>query len=440
MMNHPTRYMRIALPAALLAALLAVPVVLTGTTASAGPAGPQPVAAGLPSVPGVPLPPVPGVPLPPVPSLPVPVPPLPTAPPPPHPPPGTTPPPGPPGLPGLPGAPAPPAPPGPPAAPSAQPPAGPGPEAAEPDAGDVAGAATADDAATIIANDPAADLYPQPRVDPATTAQSRLVARLNEAQHRVQYLRNVLTRTRADLAVARAQLDSAAMLITLLTAPATAAGPAPATATAGGPPPATARAAAPAPSGSAIDSPQARVGALSAAIASGEADLARSESAVRSLQQQVNNGVRTTLSSSAPAPAATANYGGGRLRRPVPGRVTSRFGNRFDPYYHVWQLHAGVDIAAASGTNIVAAASGRVTRAGRAGGYGNYTCIDHGQFDGQRLTTCYAHQSAILVRLGQQVSAGQTIGRVGSTGASTGPHLHFEVRLGGRPVDPLPWI
>jgi murein DD-endopeptidase MepM/ murein hydrolase activator NlpD len=413
--------MRIVLPAAVLAALLAVQIMTTGTTASAGP--PAEADGALPSLPGVPLPPVPTVTVPPLPL------PLPT---PPQPPPGPTPPVGPPAVPGLPplpalpgqpgnpGQPGQPTPPGIPGAPSAPPSAGPpaaGGGAAE-GSGDVPGVLTPGDAAAIIANDPGADLYPQPAVDPATTPQSRLVARLNEVQHRIQYLRNILIRTRADLAVAQAQLDSAAMLITLLTAP---------------------RAAA-APSGGAVDGPQERVLALSAAIASGEADLARSESTVRSLQQQVNNGVQTTIAGSPPAPTAAPYYGGGRLRRPVPGRIGSPFGNRFDPWYHRWQLHAGVDMVASFGSNIVAAASGRVIRAGWAGGYGNYTCIDHGQFDGQRLSTCYAHQSAILVKLGQQVTAGEVIGRIGSTGASTGPHLHFEVRLGGRPVDPAPWL
>ncbi len=414
--------MRAVLPAVLLVALLAAQVMTTGTTASADP---RPVAAGGlgPSLPGLPRPPVPSVS---VPALPLPT----GNPPPAHP--RTPPPAGPPGLPALPGLPGlprlpgQPRPPGTPAAPSAPLPAGPTSGAAQPDAVDLAGAVSADAAAAIIANDPAADLYPQPPVDPATTAQSRLVARLDEVHHRVQYLRNVLTRTRADLAVAQAQLDAAAMLITLLTAPSSA--------------PSAAPVAAPAPSGGAIHGPRDEVLALSAAVASGEADLARSESAVRSLQQRVNSGVRNTLASSAPVPTAATTYGGGRLRRPVPGRITSSFGNRFDPYYHVWQLHAGIDIGAASGTEIGAAANGRVTRAGWSGGYGNYTCIDHGQFDGQRLSTCYGHQSAILVRPGQQVSAGQVIGRVGSTGASTGPHLHFEVRLGGRPVDPMPWI
>jgi murein DD-endopeptidase MepM/ murein hydrolase activator NlpD len=276
---------------------------------------------------------------------------------------------------------------------------------------------TAGDAGAIIAENPAADLYPQPGLDPVTTANGQLVARLDDAQHRVQYLQNVLARTRSDLAVAQSRLDATGVLVTLLTSSAT-----------------------PAQAGGAIESPQDKVQALTDAIASGEADLARSQSTVRMLQQQVNSGVHTTLASSTQLPTATTTYGGGRLRRPVAGPITSRFGNRFDPYYHVWQLHAGADIGAASGTPIVAAASGRVTRASWNGGYGNYTCIDHGQFDGQRLSTCYGHQSLILVRPGQSVRAGQIIGRVGATGAATGPHLHFEVRLGGRPVDPLPWI
>jgi murein DD-endopeptidase MepM/ murein hydrolase activator NlpD len=138
--------------------------------------------------------------------------------------------------------------------------------------------------------------------------------------------------------------------------------------------------------------------------------------------------------------AALSVVNTGRLLRPVDGPLTSPFGTRYDPYYHVWQLHAGLDLAAAAGTPIRAAAGGTVVRAGWFGGYGNYTCLAHGVVDGQRLMTCYGHQSQLLVRPGQQVSAGQVIGRVGTTGASTGPHLHFEVRLGGRPVDPRPWL
>ncbi|MGN9912089.1 M23 family metallopeptidase [Phytohabitans sp. LJ34] len=131
---------------------------------------------------------------------------------------------------------------------------------------------------------------------------------------------------------------------------------------------------------------------------------------------------------------------GARLLMPVQGWKSSDFGMRYDPYYKVWQLHAGVDIAAGGGQPILAAADGRVIRAGWNGGYGNYTCVSHGRYKGRGLSTCYAHQSRILVWPGQQVRRGQVIGRVGTTGASTGYHLHFEVRLSGTPVQPLKWL
>ncbi|MER7275557.1 peptidoglycan DD-metalloendopeptidase family protein [Dactylosporangium sp. NPDC000244] len=125
---------------------------------------------------------------------------------------------------------------------------------------------------------------------------------------------------------------------------------------------------------------------------------------------------------------------------PVHGWKSSNFGMRFDPVYKVYQLHAGVDIAAGGGQPIVAAADGVVVRAGPSGGNGNYTCISHGLYQGKGLATCYAHQSAILVHVGERVSRGELIGRVGTTGASTGYHLHFEVRLNGSPVQPLTWL
>lgn len=131
---------------------------------------------------------------------------------------------------------------------------------------------------------------------------------------------------------------------------------------------------------------------------------------------------------------------GARLLMPVRGWKSSNFGMRYDPYYHVWQLHAGVDIAAGGGEPIYASADGHVASAGWRGGYGNYTCLSHGDYEGQRLSTCYAHQSRILVNHGQWVSRGQLIGRVGTTGASTGNHLHFEVRLDGNPVEPENWL
>ena len=131
---------------------------------------------------------------------------------------------------------------------------------------------------------------------------------------------------------------------------------------------------------------------------------------------------------------------GSRLPMPVNGWKSSDFGLRYDPYYGVWQLHAGTDFAAGSGSPIRAAASGRVFRAGWSGGYGRYTCVYHGLYRGRGLGTCYAHQSSISVTSGAEVRQGQVIGRVGTTGASTGNHLHFEVRLDGEPVNPVPWL
>lgn len=99
-------------------------------------------------------------------------------------------------------------------------------------------------------------------------------------------------------------------------------------------------------------------------------------------------------------------------------------------------MHEGIDIAAAEGTPIRAAAAGQVVLAAYTGGYGNYTCVDHGG----GLSTCYAHQSAYAVSSGQSVSQGQVIGYVGNTGESFGAHLHFEVRVGGAAVDPMGYL
>ena len=122
--------------------------------------------------------------------------------------------------------------------------------------------------------------------------------------------------------------------------------------------------------------------------------------------------------------------GSGALIWPVNGAFTSPFGMRWG------RLHAGIDIAAPTGTPLRAADSGRVAIAGWLGGYGNYTCIQHGG----ALSTCYAHQSSIGVSVGQSVSKGQVIGSVGNTGNSTGPHVHFETRVNGSPVDPMSYL
>lgn len=120
------------------------------------------------------------------------------------------------------------------------------------------------------------------------------------------------------------------------------------------------------------------------------------------------------------------------LMRPVPGPVSSGFGYRIHPIFGTKKLHTGWDLSASSGDPIVAAADGVVVSAGVRGGYGNAVVIDHGG----GLATLYAHQSSMAVSAGQQVEQGQVIGYVGCTGYCTGPHLHFETRVGGRPVDP----
>jgi murein DD-endopeptidase MepM/ murein hydrolase activator NlpD len=129
------------------------------------------------------------------------------------------------------------------------------------------------------------------------------------------------------------------------------------------------------------------------------------------------------------------NYGG-ELFWPTNGPIVSGFGYRTHPVYGTTRFHSGVDIDGACGQAIFAAEDGTVLSAGYNGGYGNATVVDHG--DG--LSTLYGHQSSIGVSSGQKVSRGQQIGLVGTTGLSTGCHLHFEVRINGEPVDPVPYL
>lgn len=121
---------------------------------------------------------------------------------------------------------------------------------------------------------------------------------------------------------------------------------------------------------------------------------------------------------------------------PVSGTLSSGFGGRSSPGGIGTTYHEGIDIAVPEGTPIRAAASGTVILASVYGGYGNYTCIDHGS----GLSTCYGHQSAFAVSSGQQVDQGQVIGYSGNTGSSTGPHLHFEVRINGVAQDPMGYL
>ena len=144
---------------------------------------------------------------------------------------------------------------------------------------------------------------------------------------------------------------------------------------------------------------------------------------------------RRAAEASAAALTATKNYyTGGQLTWPVPSsyRVTSPYGNRINPINKQPEFHTGIDIGASTGSSIVAAEAGLVIYTGVRGGYGNTVILDHGG----GLTTLYAHASAILVKVGQEVKRGEAIARVGSTGYSTGPHLHFEVRVNGAHKNP----
>lgn len=134
--------------------------------------------------------------------------------------------------------------------------------------------------------------------------------------------------------------------------------------------------------------------------------------------------------------SGTGGTSPGQLVRPVPGKITSPFGPRFHPILGYTRMHTGIDMTAPLGQSIRAGAAGRVLIASTYGGYGLTVIIDHGG----GMTTLYAHQSRVFVVAGEQVDAGEVIGEAGSSGLATGPHLHFEVRLSGTPVDPAGYL
>lgn len=166
------------------------------------------------------------------------------------------------------------------------------------------------------------------------------------------------------------------------------------------------------------------------ALEAAEAQLTRDSESIRDLIQQQGGmpygGERTPM----------VVRGSGRMMYPSVAEISSVFGWRMHPILGYQRFHSGVDFAADYGSTIRAAASGRVMMAGWYGGYGNTVILDHGG----GITTLYGHASELLVAEGDVVQQGQPIASVGSTGLSTGPHLHFEVRENGEPVDPMSYL
>lgn len=135
---------------------------------------------------------------------------------------------------------------------------------------------------------------------------------------------------------------------------------------------------------------------------------------------------------------SSQQLGTGAYTWPCPGHgtITSPFGMRYHPILKTRKMHTGIDISAPSGASIVSADAGSVIFSGWMSGYGQVIVVDHGN----KVSTLYAHQSSLLAAKGASVGKGQIIGKVGSTGFSTGPHLHFEVRVNGSPVDPTGYV
>ena len=149
-----------------------------------------------------------------------------------------------------------------------------------------------------------------------------------------------------------------------------------------------------------------------------------------------DNPSEKTMSENFSESGGSDSSGGGSWTLPVHAPLSSPFGMRFHPILHRMELHTGDDLAASYGTPIHAAKGGTVLYAGWKTGFGNTIIIDVGN----GLTTLYGHTSKMGVSPGEHVNAGQYIGNVGSSGWATGPHLHFEIRKNGSPINPMPYL
>jgi murein DD-endopeptidase MepM/ murein hydrolase activator NlpD len=165
-------------------------------------------------------------------------------------------------------------------------------------------------------------------------------------------------------------------------------------------------------------------------LASVQEDRQHLEGDLKDLEAQQARITARLQQTSSSGPAGPIQHGSGGLIWPVNGPIVSPFGMRWG------RLHAGVDIAVPSGTPVRAAAAGSVAIAGWVSGYGNYICIQHGG----ALSTCYGHNTSLGVSTGQHVGQGQVIASSGCTGHCLGPHVHFETRINGGPVDPMGYL
>ncbi len=189
---------------------------------------------------------------------------------------------------------------------------------------------------------------------------------------------------------------------------------------------------------------EARKGSLNETLAQKQAmldEVTKDVEKYKALYEEAERAEQELIRQNSAALSYSANpvkYTGGKFMWPVPAssRITSQYGYRIHPVYKTKKFHSGIDIGAPYGVDILAAADGTVTLATTNGGYGKCIIINHGS----GITTLYGHNSTLLVSVGNKVTKGQVIAKAGSTGVSTGPHLHFEVRVNGSTTDPMQYL